>query len=98
MFSEGESLKALCGVGLGKKESELILQDFEKEGIFWKTEKGFQWLEEPSVIPISGLAKAREARKRAYRRLSGEEIFIRCVRLSREILKEEKRRHDTSNI
>jgi hypothetical protein len=110
MFSEGELLEVLCGLGLGKKESEFLFQDFpwqfldqqgtqfvarlQKEGIIRTRGKGFSLFDDEPAVVVESICSTqpRSLRKRKYHRLSGEEIFLRCVRLSKEILKEENSR------
>jgi hypothetical protein len=87
-FSEVELLEIFCELGLGKKESELLFQDLQKD-IIRTRGKGFSLFDdEPAVVRLG--SEPKNARKR-YRKPTSEEIFLRCVKLSRGLLEEEKR-------
>jgi hypothetical protein len=89
-FSEIELMNVLWGLGMEKKESELLFQDLQKEGIIRTRGKGFSLFDDkPAVVRLG--SEPKNARKR-YRKPTSEEIFLRCVKLSRELLEEEKSR------
>lgn len=105
MFSEVELLQVLCGLGLGKKESEFLFQDFpwqfldqqgtqfvarlQKEGIIRTRGKGFSLFDDEPAVVRLG-SEPKNAHKRKYHRLTDREIFLKCVELSREILNAEE--------
>lgn len=105
MFSEVELLEVLCGLGLGKKESEFLFQDFpwqfldqqgtqfvarlQKEGIIRTRGKGFSLFNDEPAVVRLG-SEPKNAHKRKYHRLTDREIFLKCVELSREILNAER--------
>ena len=90
IFSEADLMDILFSVGVEGKEAQLTAADLEREGIILRNTRGFSWPGEgsiePLVIPIgAGLRKAHK------HQLTGEEVFKRCVKLSVELLEEEKR-------
>jgi len=92
-FSEVELLEIFCELGLGKKESEFLFQGLQKEGIIRTCGKGFTWYNGLIVEPICSIpTQPQRAHKRKYHRLSGEEVFLRCVGLTKEILEGENSR------
>ncbi len=89
-FSETELMNVFLGLGMGKKESELLFQDLQKEGTIHTRGKGFFLFDdEPAVVRLG--SEPKNARKR-YRKPTSEEIFLRAVKLSREVIEEEKSR------
>jgi hypothetical protein len=87
-FSETELMNVLLGLGMEKKESELLFQDLQKEGVIRTRGKGFSLFDdEPAVVRLG--SEPKNARKR-YRKPTSEEIFLRAVKLSREILNAEE--------
>jgi hypothetical protein len=89
-FLETELTDALSSVGLSTGESRMIAHDLEEEHVILKIQTGFCWCNEELVVESICSTQPRSVRKRKYHRLSGEEIFLRCVRLVRELLEEEK--------
>jgi hypothetical protein len=64
---------------------ELLVNDFLKERVVLRTERGLSLLDdEPVVKPIF---QPRKIGNRMYRRKNPEQIFRLCVKLSKEIRK-----------
>jgi hypothetical protein len=91
-FSEIELMNVLWGLGMEKKESELLFQDLQKEGVIRTRGKGFSLFDDEPAVVVESICSTQPRSKRKYRRLSGEDIFLRCVRLSKEILEGENSR------
>jgi hypothetical protein len=84
-FQEADIVAFLVGLGLGKKHSELMVGDFEKEGtiVLIGTPGFYIWPEATVVEPL--YTQPMRHRRRTWRRLSQAEIVERCRRLSREL-------------
>jgi len=77
-FSEGEfTITCLQQLGLESKRAAFLLEDLVKQGFVSAPKDRFCWPEDEPLV------------KRVFRRETPEEIFERCVKLTREIRRRE---------
>jgi hypothetical protein len=80
-------MKILFELGMGQKEAQLLFGDLERGETLFRTGTGYQWFESLAVSPLImsiGRLGTKRSRK-PYHKLSSQEVFLRCVRLSREL-------------
>lgn len=83
-FRETDVIAFLVGFGLGKKQSQLIVVDFVKQGSIVMESSGlYCWSELTVIEPLYAQSKKR---KRVWRSPSQKEIFLRCEKLARELM------------
>jgi hypothetical protein len=86
-FARAELFEKLLTFGLPKKEAELLIGDFEREGTIALVGTSYCWCEPRSMVKS---ISERRVRKHLYQRKTAGEIFRRCVWLSREIRRRTK--------
>ncbi|MGA2309418.1 MAG: hypothetical protein ABSG57_07720 [Candidatus Bathyarchaeia archaeon] len=89
-FKKVELVEALLCFGVNKREAELLIGDLMKESIL-ETAAGLFWEGSSEVVESLGVAvRLRPRSRRRFRKKTGEEIFLRCVKLAREIRSREE--------
>lgn len=88
-FQKDELFEALLRFGVNKLEAELLIGNLMKERSILETAAGLFWSDSSKsdevVKPLVAGAEREQKPRHVFRKKTAQEVFLQCVKLSREI-------------